>query len=297
MELTDPSDEDEAAAELGSAVRQAIQNGCEAYRNGLSLVDISLDDVDMLTRVAEVRLTASVTVQVGYDSEGMTPEDWASEYGWNFLAFESSDVDFDYSVDDHDSGEDADWDSEDAVQDPRERMRRDVTANRHALADREAVIRRVRTILDSGNFAPQDQNVAIAALFDVELAHGLALDEYGDRLVAGMSSVNDPDSMRLTYGKGVIHMQASQFPRVMKKGVFKGRRFETGAEYQQAFKALRTDPNGYAPPKRKSPRKRVPTGTYRIEVQTDSMHLVVEGEIRGNVQDTLLNAIVTLPAS
>lgn len=84
---------------------------------------------------------------------------------------------------------------------------------------------------------------------------------------------------------------ANDFPRTMTKGLFRGRTFQTWAEYQQALKGVR-DPTVA---RRKAPAPQVEVGSYRIEVRTDTTHIVVEGEVGDDVQEVLLDAIAKLP--
>lgn len=174
MELSDADGYDQAVGEIRSAVEGAIANGCSTYSQSLSLADIELDEWDVMSRVAEVKLRATVTVHVEYGPETTQPDTWAEDQGWNFLAFHASDVDFDYEVEDSDSGQSADVDADDTVEDPRDfevRLRQRAQDAHHQA---NAEVRRLKDIIDRVNrFGASD----LPSYYDPEFAHTMALDE------------------------------------------------------------------------------------------------------------------------
>lgn len=86
-------------------------------------------------------------------------------------------------------------------------------------------------------------------------------------------------------------MAEFKFPRTLSKGLLAGQTFQTYKEY---VTALRAHPD-YVP-KKVSGRKLIPANgstdnCFRLELTKNGIHTIVEGPIRGDAVDTLLDAV------
>lgn len=181
LEMPDEDDDETATREIERAVQSAIEGSCDTYRNALSVDRVDLDSWEAMDKWAEVRLTATVRVHVKYNpDEGVQPADWAYDQGWNYLAYEAQDVDFDHTILDDDAGEpsnEPEWDADDTVDNPADtaNMLRRVAEDRRDQANRRA--RHLQEVVDR---VVIHGDTHLDAYLDIDLAHDRAnVEDHG----------------------------------------------------------------------------------------------------------------------
>jgi len=91
-------------------------------------------------------------------------------------------------------------------------------------------------------------------------------------------------------------MRNEQFPHTFTRGLLKGRTVNSNEEYQRLLKKAHENGAPKRPYKGRRSSGGTTEGTYRLELQVGSMHVVVEGQVaEGDVVNTLLDALAKLP--